>query len=88
MSMDELRVALPRFLDALQRFDELLVASAGVVGSAQDRLVKLGDDEFLRQFGGRLKRLKAPVDRYRVGSPKLEDAVEDKIRRVERYFNG
>lgn len=88
MSMDELRVALPRFLDALQKFDEQLAASAGAVATAQERLIKLGDDEFLRQFGARLKNLKDPVDQYQAGSPKLEDAVEDKIGRVERYFNG
>lgn len=86
--MNELRLALVRFRDALETFHGDLTASAAAVAEAQERLLGLGDDDFLVQFGAQLRRLKDPVDRYERGAGRVEAAVNDKVLRVERYFNG
>ncbi|RRD48767.1 hypothetical protein [Arachnia propionica] len=86
--MNELRVALPRFLTALEAFHRDLARSAEAVEEAEKRLLALGDDDFLQQFGAQLRRVKEPTDQYRKGTPRVEAAVNDKIQRVERYFHG
>lgn len=88
MSMNELHTALTQFRDTLESFHRDLATSTAIVAEAQERLLNLGDDDFLAQFGARLHHLKDPVDQYQQGVPRVEAAVNDKLLRVERYFHG
>lgn len=86
--MDKLRAALPRFLEKLERFNNRLEESAADVEQAREKLGRVGDDDFLREFDQRLRKLREPVERYRQRAPRLEQAVREKIVIVERYFRG